>query len=65
MGSIQFALQCLWDKLSQLDKAQIQVPRFLLEDLEWWNNKGRLNRGISFKPEAPELMLLSDSSLEG
>ena len=33
MGSIQFALQRLWDKLSQLDKAQIQVPWFLLEDL--------------------------------
>ena len=60
MRSFQFALHRAWDRMDP--EALMQWSPEIYQDLLWWLNRERLERGISLEQVSPQLDLWSDAS---
>ena len=65
MRPLQYYLRQRWDKKTQSNKILVTIPQNLLSELQWWNNRDLLEKGISLAERNPDLFLLSDASLKG
>ena len=63
MRSLQLALRSSWDFLDETVLVAWDTPS--LEDLRWWCDRGRLERGISMLTPLPDQMFWSDASDQG
>ena len=60
MQSFQFALHRAWDQVDP--EALVRWSPEIYQDLLWWLNRERLERGISLEQVSPQLDLWSDAS---
>ena len=60
MRSLQLVLRRHWDHVDQ--SILVEWSQEVLQDLDWWLDRARLERGISLEQVSPQLELWSDAS---
>lgn len=65
MRPLQFFLQQIWNRKKDTDSFVFPLSTQVKQDLSWWNDRSKLDRGLSLRQRNPDLMLFSDASDEG
>ena len=60
MRSLQLVLRRYWDHVDQ--SILVEWSQEVRQDLDWWLDRARLERGVSLEQVSPQLELWSDAS---
>lgn len=62
---LQLFLLSVWSPLGDSLESLIRIPDQCLENLKWWQDRRNTLRGVPLEEKEPDVMLLTDASLEG